>query len=559
MDDLKSLQSSSPVFTQQMQTNNKTIEKNIKYLLKCEDLFATGGGADIFAILRKAREVIFEANSMEQIKSREPLNNSENNSHNIVNLNGRLSKYKSLEPMMEIDNKIKKFSKQVKEISDLDNTKEVRQIIKQKIEMLSQLQLEAVTHLNAIASDFPEGSTTMKFCASRLIDIQNLQDDLAIQLVTFKKVKHLELAQPLITIDDPQKRGTKLSNLFAEGDKNIQAIKNYIKLGTEARDIVIGAAGNKPSPENEKVQKIFNSLIQDFDKVEVEIITKTNESGIEEPLIKFIMPNKKSICLDEQTFQQIDFSKIDISPTQLVAYEGLVTGNKVMYRATKNKDYFEENEIKNDGKPCQQISNAHKLAINVYTGNAFDPINNFMRGNIKLAAGSNPAILKEALLDAVVCTNALKKLDDYVPPNKEEQAYFWRGEGSTFRRYGMLQKYKDAVDQGGMYISNQSFTSSSYTMPNQNFFNENSAAGILIKGCLGKKIINWSEFGDQEREVVFPPMHLKINAYKEVTTEKNKTITFFIATPSEINPTQGYDSKFSVIDTLARRKLKAQQ
>lgn len=167
---------------------------------------------------------------------------------------------------------------------------------------------------------------------------------------------------------------------------------------------------------------------------------------------------------------------------------------------------------------------AERLALNIYTGEAYHEINSFLRGEIldnsKL---QNPQYIKELMSITAMANSGLRKI-----PEKEISTQ------TLYRRDGkvpdeIFKQYMDAAENGGT-IFTSGFMSTSEKKPA--FSPTTTEICFVFTDARGRRISGLSA-NPQELEVLLSPTQLKFNSY---TVEKG--VYFFNVTPVvELNKT----------------------
>jgi hypothetical protein len=424
--------------------------------------------------------------------------------------------------------------------------KKIKEILKETDDLAGLI----VTKLKKLGEikEFRE-STEMKLCCGRLNFIQELEQEMVSQLVFLKHRKHEEYSESISNAFDSD---IALSQKFTAGDE--KTVKNYLKLGREGEAVIRGTEGNRPTTENANFQESFEYVLNNFHKARVEVVDKQVKINNLETTIKVIKfhVNSKVLEFTPDSFKNVDFTKIHLTDAQLLKYQTLCENGDFKFNPELTRGVFptqahfqakeKEYDMEDDGR---KLSYAEKLAINIYTRdsglksegiriNAFQLINNFMRGNIALAAEegglTEAEAAKEALLHTIVCATALAKLPD------QPGLSLWRGEGAGYVEF-VLESCKKAADEGQEYIASDCFLSTAYGLPSASFFKPNSPVGVLLSGVNGKKIIAWSQFLDKEREVIFLPTALRIKGYKTVRIN-GKERTFLLIKSENVDLTK---------------------
>jgi hypothetical protein len=419
--------------------------------------------------------------------------------------------------------------------------KSVKEIIKE-IDDLASLVVAKLTKLGEI-EEFRD-STEMKLCCGRLNFIQELKEEVVVQLVFLKYYKHDEYSESISNALDSD---IALSQKFTAGDE--KTVKNYLKLGREGEAVIKGITGERPTTENVNFQEAFEYVLNNFYRARVEVVDKLVKINNLETTIKVIKfhVNGKVLEFTPDSFKNVDFTKIHVTDAQLLEYQTLCENGDFKFNPELDPHVFpteayfqaKEREYKMEDE-ARKLTYAEKLAINIYTTetgigiNAFALINNFMKGNITLAAQqgglTEAEAAKEALLHTIVCATALAKLPD------QPGLSLWRGEGERYVKL-VLESCKKAADEGQEYIASDGFLSTAYGLPSVSFFTPDSPVGVLLSGVNCKKVIAWSQFLDKEREVIFLPTALRIKGYKTVRVN-GKDRTFLLVKSENVDLTK---------------------
>jgi hypothetical protein len=467
-----------------------------------------------------------------------------------------LEKMKKLEIMKKIDEKIGQFESEVKELIEKPaDSDENRHECKKKIAEIKLLKNEAMAAILEFDQEIqgsrdPNDSTIMQLCMGRLKNIQEINDELLIYLIKAKEEKHKKAADLILkSSDDPQIQARELHKEFKAG--NHVAVRGFLKIGKEAEAVLVGVEDVENIEVNlatSNFQTAARSLCDDFEHTAVDVEYEPELDGNGKKVLKDIKvttPQGQQLEFNADSFSEVDFSQIKLSNDQIKKYEELTPNMHYKPQtAFYNRTFPSEATFLNNENKYQmqadggKLQYGEKLAINVYTGDGYKVINRLMAGDINGATQAVPGLndsemFKQTLLHSVVCLHGINKLDDYTAP--DGKVYLWRGEGAGFKIVKALEEYKTAVDQGGAYIRSSGFLSTAYDRPSDEFFNGGSSAGVLIKGCYGKKIIAWSQYEDSEREVLIGPTHLKLEAYKEVNMGGGPTV-LFTARLAKLNP-----------------------
>lgn len=348
------------------------------------------------------------------------------------------------------------------------------------------------------------------------------------------------------------------SDAFARGA--LEEVKAFVKgsgrLGVIQRP-VYGPIQKSSATIN--AEQMFNDLCTDFEHAVVE--NDCNEVTI---TIKGTSYNLSHIL------PLVEYDHISLSKEALDEYKKLLTTNEILYKPAYQgqsspscgpteyeafEAYFEKNGYVEPADPEFRLDMAEKLALNVYTMDAYNIINRVMRTQFDQAVQKNRQLssssmssnekfcttIKEALVHAAVISSALKKLPDY-SSQAGSQKYVWRVEYDSADF--VCRERQKAVAMGGTVGPCLGFLSASHSNPS--FLSMGKiTAGFLIENRKGKNISFFS-YLPGEKEILFAPSQIqwkyaKEGVVKEGVSQKPIFIGQMVSSPRE-NPSL-YDFK----------------
>lgn len=320
---------------------------------------------------------------------------------------------------------------------------------------------------------------------------------------------------------------------FSKGNLNI--VKDFVKY--EALDTLgsskltptgVTELGNPKSTAavEQVVPFLLDNLKETFGNLEkFNIIKKGDETIIQ------IKEKNQVIDLSLEDWINADLSKITLTSNQLDNYKNFLLNQSYFKPLKPNSsviptpEYFIEQEKLHGLFPQgSQIEYSEKLAINVYTGNAYNNINMTMKGLIN---SLSPTQVQEAMIHSIVVNQALTKLPGFVDPTGSK--YNWRGEGMGFKNYGALDFIANIITGGKMVVASNSLTSSSREKPSNTFFNKNSPACQLIKSDkLAKDVSPYSQY-PKERERLIPRCLFVYYGFATLPDKEGRPLTVFLS------------------------------
>lgn len=399
-----------------------------------------------------------------------------------------------------------------------------------KIEALIKTEMETMYNLSETTD---VSHQQIHLLMAEVNDITKIMGDAKVALAELKEGKHKEESATITALPADQ-QGRALHRAFERGDH--KTVGSFIKQGSEYDVKISRVEGKAPSAKLEEMEKVFSSLLNDYENTTVDI--EEDNQNIISVTVK--TAGGEEIKFLQKDFDDMDFSQVTVTDEDLGAYKTALGEGKTFFspatspgsRTVPTEAFFARQEASN-GVTDSNLDYGHKLAINIYSGPGYAAVNSTLRGLTVNKLDTGEAILpsvgfKEGFLHGVIALKGMELLPDY-----GGKALF-RAEGSAFKDLNILNQYKDAVDNGEGYILNKGFLSAAKGKPVPDFSDLNRAtAFMLVKNPEGKNVMPWSQF-PAESEVLSAPSPTKIAGYKDVVIN-GKTVTFFICKPTNVN------------------------
>lgn len=340
-----------------------------------------------------------------------------------------------------------------------------------------------------------------------------------------KKVQRLRQKK-----EEPIKSEEEAAQAFWGGRED--AVVEFVKRGREGRVFQRPVFGPiQRSVYTIQAQEMFEDLSSNFHEA---VVTFENGS-----LIIRIKNKEHNIS---QLLPLVEFDHISLPKEALDVYRILLSSHEFFFKPKlheplsldKSSDadfenYFKRQGYEEPGDPEVRLSLSEKLALNIFTGDAYKLINPLMRNQIdkvfqSLALNPLDSMVKEALLHFVVAASGLKKLPPYFPPEKGTN-YLWRVEYDDLDF--PLEARRRAVAEGGGVGYHLGFLSSSHTKPSSfGAQGEEIVSGVLIKGSNGKNISFFSQH-PMEGEILSAPSFIQWTDVKNIK-QRGREIPIFI-------------------------------
>lgn len=335
-------------------------------------------------------------------------------------------------------------------------------------------------------------------------------------------------AAPILASDKPAQA---LHSHYLKGaqDRSDKALTSYIKLKGEGDKRVHGVSDNVHSGRLADMQKVFDSLIEDYPNTRMRVVMQPPPHTDTMSHLTITTRHNETFDFTAEDLKNSDLSKIKVTPAQLKKYESMFFSTFYGSRCSANNLHKLSGL---EGEP------AHKYALHVYSTAAYRCINSSMRGipvtyhsKDDLGGLLNADAFREGLLHAPVFLQAFKALPNVGPTASK---FLFRGEQrlDTGAQENFLNTYKQAVDSGKGFVLKQGLLSAAANKPVSGFDDPHQMrAFVLVKQSKeAKQIADYSAY-PQEHELVHAERQLHVSHYHEYIDDKGHKFTYFIASP----------------------------
>jgi len=224
--------------------------------------------------------------------------------------------------------------------------------------------------------------------------------------------------------------------------------------------------------------------------------------------------NLTNVLADEPNFEHINFLEESDKNRHFENYVEFMKKTGEFKPESLEPTYYKKREDKAKlDNPIIHI--AEKMAINIYTGNKYKLINEFLRGNGKkwlptlkdLSHKELQIRVRDVLFVTTMASHGIKRMPDLI----EKPCGSIRYEDYEFKRDALKQKAAEGLTaiESNKTVKPKSFYSSSDANENQFCLLSNSVFTYVQQDStsnkIGKSIAVYSQYGDEENEVLFMP------------------------------------------------------